>query len=485
MLSVRHFYKCFIAFCFFPLFQFSNTDSLVKVIKTAKDTAKINSLVRLADEYIFQGKMEDAEKCLVWAQNENNKVHDKNSALLISIKNILYYYKKSAFRLSYELCEETLFQAIALNDKTRIAECKSYLGMNSGRLGNFKRALELYQEALPVFESTNNYLWQTKLYSSIAGVYFDQLDYNMAIEYFSKTLTIALKKGDKKIIGQTYNNIGSSWQNLGLDKKAKEFYLKAVEINTEAGNLGNLAYNYMNLASCELSEGDTDIANEYNNKAMEIFVRFKDPYSVVGCMCVEADIYTHEKNYKKAVEILKEAAKMAEKTGSPLIMERTYRQMADAYENNGDFKNSVLYYKKFIITKDSIINQDIREELTKKQMQYEFDKARMADSLEVAGKEKFLHQEIESNKRKAELQRNISVISLISLLIVGALSFFIYKSLQKNKKAKRLIEEQKQLVDLKNKEIVDSIYYAKKIQQSLLPSDKYLEKNLEKLRKLT
>lgn len=475
--------KSILLILFVPIFSFSKTDSLLNVLKTAKDTAKINTLIRLADEYMFSGNMEEAEKCIITAQNENSIVKSRSSGLLIALKNISFYYKKSAFRLSFELCEETLPVAIELKDQTKIAECKSYMGMNAGRLGNFKRALELYHEALPVFESTNNYYWQTKLYSSIAGVYFDQFDYNMAIEYFSKTLDIAIKKSDKKVIGQTYNNIGSAWQNLGKQQKAKEFYLKAVEINSEANNLGNLAYNYMNLASCELSEGDIDLAKAYNKKALDIFVKFKDTYSIVGCMCVEADICNEKKEYKKAVEILKEATVLCEKTGSPLLMERTYKQMAAAFEMAGDYKNSVMYYKKFITTKDSIINEEIREELTKKQLYYEFDKKRLADSLETMTKEKYLQQEIESNKRSASLQRKISTISLISLLIVAALGFFIYRGSVKNKHAKKLIEKQKLIVELKNKAILDSMYYAKRIQQSLLPSEKYMKRNLEELKK--
>lgn len=478
-----HKFKLLVAIlAFLPIFAYSNTDSLLNVLKSATDTARLHTLARLADEYIFEGKMEEAEKCINLALNENDKIKSKAATVYVGLRNVLFYYKKGAFRLSYKLCEDILPVAVDLKNETWIAQCKSYMGMNTGRLGDFKRALEFYHEALPVFEKTNDYLWQTKLYSSIAGVYFDQLDYSTAIEYFTRTLNIAITKSDKKIIGQSYNNIGSSWQNLGNDKKAKEFYLKAVKINTEANNLNNLAYNYMNLASCELAENNTDLAEQFNKKAMNIFVGFKDVYSVVGCMCVDADICIQRKDYKKAVEVLKQAVTMAEKTGSPLVMERTYQQMAVAFEKNGDYKNSVLYYKKFIVTKDSIINEEIRGELTKKQMQFEYDKKRMADSLETSSKEKFFHQEIESNKRKAELQRNISIISLISLLIVAVLSFFIYIALQRNKKARKLIEQQKVMVDAKNKEIVDSINYAKKIQLSLMPSDKYLLKNFERLK---
>jgi hypothetical protein len=43
------------------------------------------------------------------------------------------------------------------------------------------------------------------------------------------------------------------------------------------------------------------------------------------------------------------------------------------------------------------------------------------------------------------------------------------------------LEEQKDIIEEKNKEITDSIKYAKRIQSTLLPSEKYIEKNLDKL----
>jgi hypothetical protein len=55
--------------------------------------------------------------------------------------------------------------------------------------------------------------------------------------------------------------------------------------------------------------------------------------------------------------------------------------------------------------------------------------------------------------------------------------------LQKNKveEQKQKVEHQKHLVEEKQKEILDSIHYAKRIQQSLLPTEKYIERHLNRL----
>ena len=68
-----------------------------------------------------------------------------------------------------------------------------------------------------------------------------------------------------------------------------------------------------------------------------------------------------------------------------------------------------------------------------------------------------------------------------------AITFFIFRSYQQKKKANELItkqrdevELQKQLIEEKQKEILDSIHYAKRIQLSLLPTEKYIDKIFKK-----
>lgn len=60
----------------------------------------------------------------------------------------------------------------------------------------------------------------------------------------------------------------------------------------------------------------------------------------------------------------------------------------------------------------------------------------------------------------------------------------MFRSLSVTRKQKQIIEHQKKFVEEKQKEILDSIYYARRIQKSLLPTEKYIEKNFIRLKQL-
>jgi serine phosphatase RsbU (regulator of sigma subunit) len=69
------------------------------------------------------------------------------------------------------------------------------------------------------------------------------------------------------------------------------------------------------------------------------------------------------------------------------------------------------------------------------------------------------------------------------LILVIIFSALLYKRFRLVQNQKRLIEKQKELVEEKQKEILDSITYARRIQHSLLPNEKMVLKNLSRLQK--
>jgi serine phosphatase RsbU (regulator of sigma subunit) len=121
--------------------------------------------------------------------------------------------------------------------------------------------------------------------------------------------------------------------------------------------------------------------------------------------------------------------------------------------------------------KDSITSDQTRKEITKKELQFEFDK-----------KEAILNAEKEKESALANKEKRIQQIIIYSVsfgfILLLALALVILRNLQKNKKQNKIITEQKHIVEEKQKEILDSIHYAKLIQHALLASDSILNDNL-------
>jgi len=66
--------------------------------------------------------------------------------------------------------------------------------------------------------------------------------------------------------------------------------------------------------------------------------------------------------------------------------------------------------------------------------------------------------------------------------VVFFFTMFVLRTLSLTRKQKAIIEKQKELVEEKNNEILASIRYAKRIQDALMTSQKYIERNIKRLK---
>jgi hypothetical protein len=148
--------------------------------------------------------------------------------------------------------------------------------------------------------------------------------------------------------------------------------------------------------------------------------------------------------------------------------------LSAVYEEMGDAKNALVHYKKFIGVRDSLFNEENTKKQVRLEMQFDFDKKEATTRLEQEKKEAI---------SIAEAKKQKYIIWAVScfLFLVGCFAVFVYRSFLEKKKVNLEIVKQKNIIEDKQKEILDSIQYARKIQQALITSETYIHKNLTRL----
>lgn len=138
--------------------------------------------------------------------------------------------------------------------------------------------------------------------------------------------------------------------------------------------------------------------------------------------------------------------------------------LAEIESSRGNYKEAFEHYKQYIIYRDSLSNETTRKASIKSQLKYEFEK-KEAVIKEQQEKERMVAEE------KSRVQKIVIASVIVGLLLVIVFAFFIFRSLKVARYQKHIIEE-------KQKEILDSIHYARRIQTSLLPTEKYIVKQM-------
>jgi serine phosphatase RsbU (regulator of sigma subunit) len=95
---------------------------------------------------------------------------------------------------------------------------------------------------------------------------------------------------------------------------------------------------------------------------------------------------------------------------------------------------------------------------------------RINDSLQFSQKEAlFFRKENDLKNSELKLQKRISTLFVVSSFMLLLLVGIAFRSYHQKLKDNQIIQTQKHLVEVKNREILDSIEYAKRIQTAILP----------------
>ncbi|MFH0896195.1 MAG: SpoIIE family protein phosphatase, partial [Bacteroidota bacterium] len=181
----------------------------------------------------------------------------------------------------------------------------------------------------------------------------------------------------------------------------------------------------------------------------------------------------HEKGqYKQAIEFSMKALALAKNAGARYELMNIYKSLSQSCEKNKDYTNAFGYLSNYISLHDTLYNEENSRKLAQTEMQYEFDKKQQQRIFEEKQRE---------IARQAELKRQRIFLysALGGLVLMLLLAFYMYRSYQIKKKANKILAAQKAEIEDKNRQIMDSIRYARKIQNAILPSDAFIDSVLE------
>ncbi len=469
-------------------------DSLLRVLKTAKeDTNKVNTLNKLAREIELSGNDNEGISYANEAKRLSEKIDYRKglSSACLNLGNL--YSGKGEFPLSLEYYFAALKIDEEINNQVGIATILGNIGIVYTNQGDYPGALEICLKALKMREKLGEKGEIAKTLSNLGLIYIRQGDHFKALEYFYKALDTFKELGDRKSCSALLGNIGIVFKEQGDNARALDHFFKALRIAEELDNKNFIAIWLSNIGNAYLGQGDSSVAAknmgfafkekypkalDYYFKALKLNEELERKSEIAIQLANIGSVYSKTRNFIQSEEFLKKAAALSHETGYKEASQEIHQNLSALYEVTGKYGQAYRHYKLYIVYKDSLQNEENTRKQTRMEMQYDFDKKQTADSIqnsENTNRENLKHdQEIQQQK----LFTYGCVIGFSLMIIVAGVS---YRAYRQKRKANGIIYLQKLLVEEKQKEILDSIHYAERIQLSLLPSENYFHKNLSRM----
>jgi tetratricopeptide (TPR) repeat protein len=442
----------------------------------SQDTAQINKLISRSSSLSSinpDSSAAIAKKALSLAEQSNYTQGIVEAFKHLGMAN--YHLGNYPDALSYET--KAVEYSKKAGDRQLLAD--SYLGLFYIQrvMSDYSGAINSSYEALKIFESKGDRTGIFSCYNNIANIYNDQQNYSKALQYFLKA---ALYMDDRHPSRKSnlYSNLGLVYTELKDFENSMKYFKEALELRK--GNILGTSDVQVNIGLCYSTQGKYEKALEYFLPAAKVYEENHRELNL-GIACGNiGDCYLRLKKFDKASQFLNKALAIAQKVDDKEGIKVAYNYLADLYAETGDFKKAFLYSRRFTVFKDSLLSMQGQSEIAEIQTRYETDKRER--EIEWLNREQLLKDEI---IEKQNSQRRLYVGGLI--LLAGFL-LYVFISLRRKqrdnliiRKQKAEVDNQKKLLEEKNKEILDSIHYAQRIQKAFLTSQKYFERNINRL----
>jgi len=380
-----------------------------------------------------------------------------------------YYYRKA------------LVHRELANDKDGLANTYNNLGYLLNMQGNVQ-ALNYLTKSLKLREELKNKSDIAHSLNNLGAIYQEQGEYEKAMEYHLRALKLREEVQDKT--GQQYSLINIAY-GYGLKKeysKAMAYFERAITLGRELGDLLTLAH-ALNLAgNLQMENGEPEKAFSSYTEALHIFEKTKNSQGLSVSYRNLGALYEKKGQVPQAISYYEKSLHMAKENGYPSIIMNASEELYSAYKKQGNKAGALEMHELYVQMKDSIRNEETRKTVLKTQYENEYNRK----EIEIKAASKLENETLALKASEDKKRQNLIIYSITGgLLLLSVFSVIIYRGLRENQKANKTISKQKELVEEKNlqieekqKEIIDSINYAQRIQRSLLASETLLRENL-------
>jgi serine phosphatase RsbU (regulator of sigma subunit) len=407
--------------------------------KKLPDTTQLRILIEYSDECDINDILTYTNRAI----EIGNRIKDKKEAYdylryyAAAYNNEAFYFdQKGDINAATESYIKSLAIREEIKDSIGIAESYVNLAYILQHQGDLFSAINYLNKAEIIFKSHKDSFGLVNIYINLGGDYYLNQNYDSAQFLFEKSIELAEKINDANGMSYALNNLAAIYYKKGLLEKTEESYHKSLMLREKSGVKGQIARSHQNLGRFYYNINDIEKSIYHANISFEIAQELQSPVIISNSAILLSDIYNKQSDYKKAHEFLLIHVEM----------------------------------------KDSILSDETQKTTIKQQVKYEYEKQKLVDDAE--------HEKQMAISAEQEKKQRVIIYSIAGgLCLVILFSILIYNRLQVTRKQKLIIEEQKQevehqkeIIEETHKEITDSITYAKRIQEAILPPERIVQK---------
>ena len=371
----------------------------------------------LAYVFSFKGNLKEAERYANLSLTSFEQAGDGRG--MSNAYNVLTYFaqKQKDFTKAQSYIQNAIGIAGSMKDTLSLADFINSRGNIYQEMSLFSQAIDSYFEALRLWDIKRDSNGLAIAYGNIGLIYYYQKEWDNALKYCLMKLPISVSRGDLWEVSKTYGTIAQIYNSKAQFDSAMIYLRKDLQLNKQMNLPAGIAYSYFNIASTLIVRAQVDSAYWYINKAVDIARKINDP-ELVEYYKTLGNVLKMKQQYTSALYYLTEAYNKGKENHRPSVVVDAAYLLSDVYRRLNRYDLAYRYLKEYQQLSDSISNDAFLKQVTRMEIQYDFDKKQ--EAAEVAQMQERIQNENRLNKQK------LYVRGLLIFIVLGALITLLY-----------------------------------------------------------
>ncbi|MBL7920826.1 MAG: tetratricopeptide repeat protein [Bacteroidia bacterium] len=392
------------------------------------------------------------------------------------------YYYEGKYDSAIVYYNQAADYALQDKDSLSVARCYNNIGVMYDIKGEVVKSVQSYIKAVKIYEDNKREDLCIGPFQNIALVYINNKQHSEALKNLEAAKKIAIKYKDNKTLIQIYNSMGSALDDLGKPGEANVLFKKALALARDEKDEALSATVLNNLGENTMLMKKYDEAENLLLECVELKKKLNNPVSLGITEICLGQALVNTKKYTQATAAFSSGLAKVKDAGHLQYQKIGLEGLALAYEKSGNYKDAYSNLDAFVKLNDTLLKESNNKIISELQTKYQSDKKEA--EIQLLTKNQQLQSE-EIKRKQNEIKYALGAGGLVLILLI-----FVVISWRNKQRANKALAEknaeinlQKEIIEEKQKEVMDSIRYAKRIQQSLLPTEKYIARNLTDLNK--
>ena len=254
--------------------------------------------------------------------------------------------ERGEWKRAIESYDNSLKISEIIEDKEGLAEVYRLLGNIYWKKSEYDESQKHLEKSLEFVTEIENTMQIGKIYVDLGMLQAHKNNHDKAQEYFKKSLKLLENSDCVLDIGRALNCLGASYFSLLNYQKAIEQFEKCIVNCKNSGNIETIGYGQLNLCGCYIERGDLKRAIKYCNQALSIFEKLKNRRMIASSYLEFGKIYRLQKNLDKSIEFLMKSLEMFENLYLPFYLARNNYEVGLLYRDMGEEKKAKEFFNR-------------------------------------------------------------------------------------------------------------------------------------------